>query len=50
MEVEALKIGKASLHYGSGFEADVVARHLSKDKPLAKSYVNKDVLDISRSL
>ena len=37
LEVEAAKRGKVSLPYGSGSEADVVARHLSKDKPLAKS-------------
>ena len=37
LEVEAPKRGKVSLPYGSGSEADVVARHLSKDKPLAES-------------
>ena len=37
LEVEAPKRGKVSLPYGSCSEADVVARHLSKDKPLAES-------------
>ena len=37
LEVEAPKRGKVSLPYGSGSEADVVARHLSRDKPLAES-------------
>ena len=37
LEVEAPKRGKVSLPYGSGSEADVVARHLSWDKPLAES-------------
>ena len=36
-EVEAPKRGKVSLPYGSGSEADVIARHLSRDKPLAES-------------
>ena len=35
LEVEAPKRGKLSLPYGSGSEADVIARHLSGDKPLA---------------
>ena len=37
LEVEAPKRGKVSLPYGSGSGADVVARHLSKDTPLAES-------------
>ena len=37
LEVEAPKRGKLSLPYGAGSEADVVARHLSRDKPLAES-------------
>ena len=37
LEVEAPKRGKVALPYGSGSEADVVARHLSRDKPLAES-------------
>ena len=37
LEAEAPKRGKVVLPYGSGSEADVVARHLSRDKPLAES-------------
>ena len=37
LEVEAPKRGKVSLPCGSGSEANVVARHLSRDKPLAES-------------
>ena len=37
LEVEAPKRGKVALPYGSCSEADVVARHLSRDKPLAES-------------
>ena len=37
LEVEAPKIGKVSLPYGSGSEADVVARHHSREKPLSES-------------
>ena len=37
LEVGAPKRGKVSLPYGSGSEADVIARHLSGDKPLAGS-------------
>ena len=37
LEVEAPKRGKVSLPYGSGSEANVIARHLSGDKPLAES-------------
>ena len=37
LEVEALKRGKVSPPYGSGSEADVVVKHLSRDKPLAES-------------
>ena len=37
LEAEASKRGKISLSDGSGSEADVVARHLSWDKPLAES-------------
>ena len=37
LEVEEPNKGKVSLPYGSGSEADVIARHLSVDKPLAES-------------
>ena len=37
LEVEAPKRGEVSLPYVSGSEADVVARHLSRGKPLAES-------------
>ena len=37
LEVGAPKRGKVSLPYGSGSEVDVIARHLSGDKPLAES-------------
>ena len=37
LEVEAPKRGKVSLPYGSGSGAGVVARHHSRDKPLAES-------------
>jgi hypothetical protein len=37
LEAKALKRGKMSLSGGSGFEDDVVAQFLRKDKPLAES-------------
>ena len=36
LEVKAPKRGKVSLPYGSGFGAEVIARHLSRDRPLAE--------------
>ena len=49
LKAEASKRGKMSLLDGSGSEDDIAAQFLRKDKPSTESYVNKGILDISRS-